>query len=101
MVAATFRLPGTIGGERNWDCRYTWIRDTVFTVYASLAYDREKWRTVRDEIVGEGYNSFWDEDRLTGKQPENFPQAFAHPELISVPFQSTANQRGAIGVYRH
>jgi GH15 family glucan-1,4-alpha-glucosidase len=37
MVAAlTFGLPEKIGGIRNWDYRYTWIRDASFTVYAFL-----------------------------------------------------------------
>ncbi|MBA3344467.1 MAG: glycoside hydrolase family 15 protein [Gemmatimonadales bacterium] len=34
VAAATFGLPETIGGERNWDYRYTWIRDSAFTMYA-------------------------------------------------------------------
>ncbi|WP_426234756.1 glycoside hydrolase family 15 protein [Pseudomonas sp. TWP3-2] len=36
LAAATFGLPETPGGERNWDYRYTWIRDASFTVYAFL-----------------------------------------------------------------
>ncbi|PTX14506.1 GH15 family glucan-1,4-alpha-glucosidase [Pontibacter mucosus] len=37
MVAApTFGLPEEIGGVRNWDYRYTWIRDASFTVFALL-----------------------------------------------------------------
>lgn len=36
VAAATFGLPEGIGGERNWDYRYTWIRDTAFTMYAFL-----------------------------------------------------------------
>ena len=29
-------LPEGIGGERNWDYRYTWIRDAAFTLYGLL-----------------------------------------------------------------
>lgn len=37
MVAApTFSLPEVIGGTRNWDYRYMWIRDAAFTMYAFL-----------------------------------------------------------------
>jgi GH15 family glucan-1,4-alpha-glucosidase len=37
MIAAlTFGLPEEIGGIRNWDYRYTWLRDAAFTVYAFL-----------------------------------------------------------------
>jgi len=35
-AAGTFGLPETPGGERNWDYRYTWIRDAAFTVYGFL-----------------------------------------------------------------
>ena len=34
MAAATSSLPEGIGGERNWDYRYTWVRDAAFTGYA-------------------------------------------------------------------
>lgn len=36
VAAATYGLPEGIGGERNWDYRYTWIRDSAFTMYAFL-----------------------------------------------------------------
>jgi GH15 family glucan-1,4-alpha-glucosidase len=36
VAAATTSLPERIGGIRNWDYRYTWIRDAAFTVYAFL-----------------------------------------------------------------
>jgi GH15 family glucan-1,4-alpha-glucosidase len=37
MVASpTFGLPERLGGDRNWDYRYTWIRDTSFALYAFL-----------------------------------------------------------------
>jgi GH15 family glucan-1,4-alpha-glucosidase len=35
-AAATSSLPEYIGGERNWDYRYSWIRDSVFTLNAFL-----------------------------------------------------------------
>jgi GH15 family glucan-1,4-alpha-glucosidase len=36
IAAPTTSLPEVIGGARNWDYRYTWIRDAAFTVYAFL-----------------------------------------------------------------
>jgi GH15 family glucan-1,4-alpha-glucosidase len=36
VAAPTCSLPESIGGMRNWDYRYTWIRDAAFTVYALL-----------------------------------------------------------------
>ncbi len=36
VAAATFGLPEHIGGARNFDYRYTWIRDAAFTLYAFI-----------------------------------------------------------------
>lgn len=36
IASPTFGLPESIGGARNWDYRYSWVRDSSFTVYVFL-----------------------------------------------------------------
>ena len=48
IAALTTSLPETPGGERNWDYRYTWMRDTTFTLQA-LHYLNLEWEA--DEFM--------------------------------------------------
>jgi GH15 family glucan-1,4-alpha-glucosidase len=43
LAAATTSLPESPGGERNWDYRYSWVRDSTFALWAlyTLGFDRE------------------------------------------------------------
>ncbi|MFG1670945.1 glycoside hydrolase family 15 protein [Streptomyces sp. Y7] len=59
VAAATMGLPEQIGGERNWDYRYTWIRDASLSVRALIdlgfkdeAYAFRRW--LRDRIDAGG-----------------------------------------------
>lgn len=62
VAAPTLGLPEVVGGERNWDYRYTWIRDASFTLYGliRLGYTREaaefmNWIEARcDELEPDG-----------------------------------------------
>jgi GH15 family glucan-1,4-alpha-glucosidase len=43
VAAPTMGLPERVGGERNWDYRYTWLRDAAFALYAliSIGFEEE------------------------------------------------------------
>jgi GH15 family glucan-1,4-alpha-glucosidase len=60
IASPTMGLPEEIGGERNWDYRYTWLRDGAFTLYALMrigfmdeAARFMDWLSARCEEAGE------------------------------------------------
>jgi GH15 family glucan-1,4-alpha-glucosidase len=63
IASPTLGLPEHIGGSRNWDYRYAWIRDASFTIYTflNLGYTKEaeyfmKWVEKKCEDIGEAGN---------------------------------------------
>ena len=66
IAAPTTSLPEVIGGARNWDYRYTWMRDAAFTVYAFL---RLGFKTEAAAFVG------WIEKHAAKQAPSNEPSA--------------------------
>jgi alpha,alpha-trehalase len=58
LAAPTTSLPETPGGERNWDYRYSWVRDSTFALWGlyTLGFDREArgfFNFIRDRIGGD------------------------------------------------
>ncbi len=62
VAAPTCGLPEQLGGERNWDYRYTWIRDAAFTVYGLM---RIGFTEEADAFMG------WLADRCREARPED------------------------------
>ena len=64
IAAATMGLPEQVGGERNWDYRYTWIRDASLSVRALIdlgfkeeAFAFRRWLRGRIEATGAAASS--------------------------------------------
>ncbi|HEY7045353.1 MAG TPA: glycoside hydrolase family 15 protein [Nocardioidaceae bacterium] len=64
VAAPTAGLPEQLGGERNWDYRYTWVRDASFSVYALLGLG------FTDEAMG---FLTWLRDRIRGDSASGRP----------------------------
>jgi GH15 family glucan-1,4-alpha-glucosidase len=99
VAAPTTSLPETLGGPRNWDYRYTWIRDAAFTVYAFLriGFTEEakafmhflEARLLFEQMLGYGNHLglYAEKTGSNGEALGNFPQAFTHFVLISAAFK--------------
>jgi GH15 family glucan-1,4-alpha-glucosidase len=94
VAAPTTSLPEQLGGVRNWDYRYCWVRDATFTLYALIS----------SGYIGEAHQLF---ERLLGLRNDvgllseecnpaarrlvgNFPQAFSHISLINTAYNLSA-----------
>ena len=71
IAAPTFGLPEQVGGERNWDYRYTWLRDSSFSLYAFM----------RLGFVEEARSfTHWMRDRLHEDAQHGPLQVMYHPD---------------------
>ena len=77
VAAPTAGLPEQVGGERNWDYRYTWIRDGSFSLYALLGLG-----------YGDEARAFagWMRDRM-----DEFTPGSAHPLKIMYRVDGTSD----------
>jgi GH15 family glucan-1,4-alpha-glucosidase len=93
VAAATFGLPEEIGGVRNWDYRYTWIRDAAFTVYAFLRLGH-----------AEEANAFmrWLKDRETECGPDGSLRLMygvdGHEELVEYQLTHLRGYQGSLPI---
>ncbi|HEY0794108.1 MAG TPA: glycoside hydrolase family 15 protein [Chthoniobacterales bacterium] len=93
VAAPTFGLPEVIGGGRNWDYRFTWIRDASFTLYglSRLGFQTEA-----------GAFMSWLEDRCRELEPDTGLQIMygldGRKELTEETLDHWAGYRGSFPV---
>jgi GH15 family glucan-1,4-alpha-glucosidase len=108
-AAATTSLPEEIGGERNWDYRYSWVRDASMTVDAlwRLGYREEMHDYLRwvQKIIAQGdRQGLRIMYRLDGSMPPK-EQALSHWEGYKgskpVRIGNAASRQRQLGIYGH
>lgn len=62
VAAPTFSIPEDVGGVRNWDYRYSWVRDSSFTIYILLRLGFKE--------EADAYMQFISERILTSRNPD-------------------------------
>ncbi|ERS95534.1 uncharacterized protein SPSK_02299 [Sporothrix schenckii 1099-18] len=62
IASPTFSIPENIGGSRNWDYRYSWVRDASFTIYILLR--------LGFKAEADAYMEFISERILTSRNPD-------------------------------
>jgi len=89
VAAPTFGLPEDLGGERNWDYRYTWIRDASFTLFGliRLGYTEEA-----------GSFMHWIEQRCDDLNPDGSMQImYGHDGRKDLPEHTLDHFEGYMG----
>src|SRR5262245_58336224 len=83
VVAPTSSLPAPVGGVRNWDYRYAWIRDAAFAVFAMRrigfaneadaflgwvldAFEQSRWPRIMYTLAGGPVPEEWEDTELAG-----------------------------------
>jgi alpha,alpha-trehalase len=83
VAAPTSSLPAPVGGVRNWDYRYTWVRDAAFSVWALRrigfedeargflgwvldAFESTRWPRIMYDVTGGEVPDEWEDPELEG-----------------------------------
>jgi len=106
VAAPTTSLPEEVGGTKNWDYRYCWLRDASFTVEALLrAGFRDEARRWRDwfSTVCAGHPEYLHimygvgGERLTGEEQASWLGGFANSKPVRI--ANDAHSQFQLGVY--
>ncbi|MEO8873981.1 MAG: glycoside hydrolase family 15 protein [Polyangiaceae bacterium] len=108
IAAPTFSLPEQIGGGRNWDYRYTWLRDASFTLYAlsRLGYIDEsknfnRWMKERLTLGGENgpLQTMYGIDGRTNLDEIDLPHLSGYRESRPVRIGNAAYKQLQLDIY--